>query len=657
MSRPGPARRRRDGERGIALLMTMLLAITVAALAFAAVQLSSSANLVTRWQAASAQADAIAEAGLDWARDSMNAANITLPLNGRVVLEDSAPVSTAGNATIPGLRRTVVAGRSGNVSGQFGIFGSVLSMVYDQRGLVAVRRLQLGQETFAKFAEFIDTMPVCVAAGAVRSGPVHSNDNYFLCAGGPATFNGPVTTSRTVTNRSAGVFLAGVRENVSRIRMPSPTALDTLEDLAQPSGYVIDEGATYDTTRRDPGMRLEFVAVDIDEDGRFDGANEGFFRIIRPRDPAVAQQRAYVLGRRWDQQTHGVTGDDFLFTGPRYRDPNRGSPNCGVMLPANPPAEPLPRFRTAADTNPYNAVLDPSGGLANPGLNRAQNLLNDSRSICYLGGDARLTDGFEAQPDTLAAWAEYPGWGGNAPSAIVNKPLSDYAGSRTTATSARYLWPLSRAFNLNYVGLLFINGSVAISGQFRGQATLVATGNITFVDNLTYVTPPSTTCADILGLIAYGGMYAADNNLTAPFRVTSGSPSAGRYRVRNPPGLTVNGVLLTLGALGAEAVGNNRMGPQGVVTVADNRRQVAVSCNGQPRGRGCFSVLGGVIMKLAGGLGRDPGQGWLSARAWDTCTQRTAPPYFPTTAVWTKNRYFELDPTGFDAAAWFTANQ
>ncbi len=49
--------------------------------------------------------------------------------------------------------------------------------------------------------------------------------------------------------------------------------------------------------------------------------------------------------------------------------------------------------------------------------------------------------------------------------------------------------------------------------------------------------------------------------------------------------------------------------------------------------------------------------GWAEQDTWDNCGVRNPPPFYPTTGRYSKNRYYEIDPVGFNVAAWFAANQ
>ena len=59
-------------ERGLALFLVLLLMVVVASLATGAIMLSGNASLIGRFHAKEAEMRASADAGLEWARDTLN---------------------------------------------------------------------------------------------------------------------------------------------------------------------------------------------------------------------------------------------------------------------------------------------------------------------------------------------------------------------------------------------------------------------------------------------------------------------------------------------------------------------------------------------------------------------------------------------------------
>ena len=619
-------------ERGVALILALFLALVVSGIAVGVIVMSSNATLISRFHAKEAMMQAAADAGLEQARDTLNGNGILMPITGYDTLSLNQPVRDAENLIIPGFTRSVYAGRSGITSGQFGVFASAISVISDVRGAVVVRRMQLDQQSFAKYAEFTDTFPsgLCVGYGNVKFGPVHSNTAYRLCSTGPAVFNGLLTTAATIINRSVGTYNQGYKEGVPRINMPAPASLTQLRTIALSGGYVI-AGGSLSPTAYDPAVRIEFYPIDINGDGQFNGDNEGFIRVFQARTSgSPANNRAYVNARRWDPSTYPNPS--------AVTDPNLSSPNCGGPLWLGAVA---PGVKTWITAEQIQAL--PIGGTARRDSTRLAFTRAGRR--CYLGGDPAITLGvFAPAVAPYGDWVPYPGWGGGSPPAAVqNAKAMD--GHVIGAVESQYLWPIGRFYNSSFAGVLYVDGSVAVSGNLRGQITLAATGNIMLDDDLTYVTAPSTTCDDMLGIVTPMGETMADNNVNSPFQVGPIAGWGGGYKggFDDTDSEYFNGVFLALTTFSGE---NPTLGSSN-----------AEPCNGNVQGRGCDIVVGGLVQRKAGATASTGGQGWNDQYTYDVCALKQAPPYFPTTGRYEKNRYYEIDPVGFTVQNWFALNQ
>ncbi len=187
-------------QRGMALFMALLLLVVLATLAVGAIMLSGNASLLGKYHAKDAEMRASADAGLEWARDTLNGTLGILPPAGFVILQFQVPVRDAGGTVIPGFTRSVFAGRSGTTTGQFGVYASVISRIDDNAGrAVVVRRAELAQESFSQFARFDDTTvsSVVFANGIQVFGPIHTNGPLYVGASAtPAVFHGLATTAQ-----------------------------------------------------------------------------------------------------------------------------------------------------------------------------------------------------------------------------------------------------------------------------------------------------------------------------------------------------------------------------------------------------------------------------------------------------------------------------
>jgi hypothetical protein len=612
------ARTTQSDQRGFALLMALLLALAVTAMAIGAILMSSNATLISRFHAKELEMQSASDMGLEVARDTLNG-GLTLPVTGFDTLELNRTVRDATGAVIPGFTRSVYVGKTGSTTGQFGVYASVLSVISDTRGAVVVRRAELSQESFSKFARFDDrtTSSVVFANGIQVFGPLHTNGTLYVSnSGATPTFWGPVTTASTINSAANGTFRQGYKENQPVIPMPTPANLATLATYATAGNTSVPGGAV-GTSVYDPSVRIEFIPVDINGDGQFTGPDEGFMRVYQAIGVTpTAAAKAYVTAREWN------TGS--------ASDPNAQSPNCGTMVGTS--------FRTAMDTN-----------AAGTRLAAAQSMLTSAGRRCYLGGDPRLTvtaanpTGFNAitpAPANYGQWLPWPGYGaGAAPVAIANGRLP--GGNVVGAVQARYLWPVNRPFNPNFKGVVYVNGSVGVSGQVRGQITVASTGNIMHADDITYVTAPGSSpdCnADILGLLTPQYFMIEDNNVNSPFKVnnvykTGYDDTADEF---------LHAAVLTLNSIQSEDVSSGSTNSE--------------VCVGTSVGRGCFNMVGAAIQGINGSRMTSSGTGWNPQWSYDRCDGIKPPPYFPTTGRYYKNRYYEIDPVGFNVTAWFNAN-
>jgi hypothetical protein len=72
--------------------------------------------------------------------------------------------------------------------------------------------------------------------------------------------------------------------------------------------------------------------------------------------------------------------------------------------------------------------------------------------------------------------------------------------------------------------------------------------------------------------------------------------------------------------------------------------------------RGCRFLVGGIAQSEYT-TSYSGSTGWHDQDHYDQCGATNPPPYYPTTGSFSKYRYFEIDPVGFDPVAWFAANQ
>lgn len=582
-------------ERGIALITVLLLSVALTALALGAAMISMNAGLIRRYGERLSVVDDGAVAGLEEARSALNGTVGLYPDSGYIQMENGVAVRNSAGAVIPGLTRSTWAGPSGVSSGQYGVFGSIISVVSDPTNIKVVRRLEVNQESFAKYAYFTDNegSGICFGGGDNIFGPVHSNDDFCIYSSG-ARFRDLLRTAGTISGVGYGTFDKGYETGVSQIPMPSTADLTKLKNQAA-IGNTSFPGFTTGGAG-EARTRIEFVALDLNGDGDTTDDDEGFIRVYQ-----------------------GTSGNEEYVSGTRYSPIDAAAnKNCGDF--------------TGSGTHAGHTVAANFLAVADHGSTLRDNAINHSSARCYLGGDPVLTGGVlvGTTPGAMGAWLP---WGG-----AIDARVTALVG----AARDEFYHPITRLLNPNFKGVIYVEGKVGISGTVRARVTLASPNNIIILDNVKQSIDPSVgVCNDLLGIFSGQDIVVSDNMLNAP--VTN---QAGNLQTMRPVGNGdefIHGVVL---ALGIFTVQNYNTGPGDFE-----------DCQGTDWGRGCLNLTGGIIQSTRGAVGTTGGTGNLKRYSYNSCAVTDPPPYFPTTGHFARNRFYEINPVGFNVATWFATYQ
>jgi cytoskeletal protein CcmA (bactofilin family) len=592
-----------DNERGIALVVVLLVVLAVAAIIAGAALLGSNTSLIAKHQARLSVLETVADAGLEEARSRINGDKTQYPDSGYNILEAGVAVYNASGALIPNVKRWLYVGPSGVTSGQYGVFGSVVSIAQDPQGNRVIRRGEVYQESFSKYAYFTTIEgSIVFANGDQIQGPVHSNDGITINSSG-ATFFGPVSTAQTITGKAYGTFKQGYKEHVPAIPMPTTADLGKLQTQAAIGGTAITG-----TTLGNAGQattRIEFVALDLNGDGDSTDDNEGFMKVYQVASGSnawwvVADTNLY-LGTNTSRDTAGV----------------RNSPNCGHVY-------------AGATNHSGTAFVSFRNHLKTwtSGSDSKMNAPGNGSVRCYLGGSDILNTPQVFSPTDTYGYGSWLPWSG-----AVDPQVTAVAGAE-----APYLWPINRALNPNFKGVIYVAGKVAVSGKLRGRVTLAASGNVIIADDVTYVTNPgAANCADLLGLFSGNDIVLADNLLNDPIPWLYGKPDTHWDESWDE---FIDGFVLALDIF--------------TVQNYDQGSTDAEPCGTKDAGRGCIYLTGGIIQKQRGAVGLTSGEGYIKRYAYDACGVTSPPPYFPTTGRFARGHYFEVEPTGFDIDSYWS---
>jgi hypothetical protein len=654
---PSPTRRdsrRRTARprRGIALVFVLIFVIAMAALAMSSIFMASNANLLAKSYDRERDLKFAAEAALSIGKSRVNADPNILTMRSAGQLDTAIlygqTLNGADGVPLSGIKVNVYVGPTGSTSGQFGRFSSIVAEARDQRGNGFIRRLELTQESFAKFAywsnsESNGSTTIFFNNGDELWGPVWSNDTISIGSGG-AKFHDEVGTAAFVSGKTYGVFSKGVKENQKPISLPSTSMLATLKTISATSGWDFTSGRSGSTDESSVLNRIEFIADDFNASGDSTDLNEGMFRIFTAKSDAILRGD-YPSGSPPAVSAVSYCGD---WHTTKLADGTRPL----QFFPAKIHLQSWFKTQITEDINnryPGWTSSKRSNTIDSIATESLQEMMASPGARCYLPGDPHLAP---VERDGTAAGGSYAtsayqkggmdttftpvglsgSWKFN-----TNTPAVAVDTIRKLYGDAKYLYPIDRLYNPNAKGVIHFSGNVGVSGTLNGRITMYANGTIVLLDDLRYANDPvKGVCRDILGLIADKDIVIADNALNDPQLVKSGV-----YRnMDDTQDFTIHAVMMALGT--SFRVENFDSGPTNVN-----------DCGGVNNGRGCINLSGGIIQQSRGAVGRSDGTGFSKRYTYDRCAIVNPPPYFPTTGRFQDNRYLELDPAGFDDKKYF----
>ncbi len=641
-------------ERGVALVLTLLITLAIAALAVGGVMVAGSGTLTAKFSAKEAALHSLSDAGLELARDSINRAPTILPDTGYIQIVPASTIIDAQGNTVSGYTRSVYAGKTGGrtggpaTAGQYGSnFMSIVSVINDPRGSVAARRGLFTQESWSRFAVAINNWSGTAVYGCAESiaGPFHSNNVLRLqsgCTTPKVGFFGPVTVVTSINNPTSGNFTQGSITGATPLAWPTAAQFATMQQYAQDADVA---GGDYDITSAGPAngnrpcTRLDFQVLDSNGDGVIQW-DEGYVRVLKCVTDGVATSTDsaanFVTGRRWNENPAilsalGVT---------TLTDPNIRSPNCGGV-----PAASGRGWTTARNLYADLAAL---GRTATQIRDTIRSALTSGPRRCFMGGDPRLNG--MAASDTILRDSATVNF--NLPASYGGKWVPRRLGAHSSVTprkntiaaggDAEYWIPLGK--NANFKGVIYVTGNVAISGRLRGRVSVVTTGSINLADDFRYWTTPGTNCSetgDIFGAISGVDVIIEDNSVQTPFKTNN--VYWGGYD-DTPADENYDLFMIMLGNFYGDKPGSPGYNGPASPAIPGTTPDV---CGGAAAG--CIRINGGmglgfVAYSTYSGLASSNSSGWAEAHAYDPCGASNPPPYFPTTGRYVKSRYYELDP-------------
>lgn len=690
-------------RRGSALILVLMMTLAVAGLSIAAIFMSSSAGLLSAFYDRERDYRLAADAALEVARTRLRRdSTLVVPDTGMRVLLSGYQVRDAQGVVLPRVRVNVYAAVTGDTTGAFLPFITLVAQAYDAGGTRHVRRVDLRQESFSRYGLFVDSFPGSLTHGpAAAPGRVHTNSTW-RSSGSGNTYEDTVTAVGGLTGTAT--FRSDTVVGGPRVRFPRDSTFPALHALAAGANLAFTP-----LTGAAQGTRIEFVAFDANNDGTV-GPAEGFARVFdlsnvagvdtsrlkatpvvhdaffgvvqyyRWNDPVIQRQCGafYRRGTRWHFfpiSTHRLgwaraviqqTGasdypavsaatmnvmDDTSMTAVELIMRNQATARC---FPAGSPylmtSERMTNLAgiitgTIADSIPFGVVTPPGGWpLSAPtgygGSDTTFTVRSRTCAVWLLSALGRC------DPGTLSDLGSWRAYGGT--------PVAGVATSVRQTPELPYLWPYTTQHNPASRGVISSTaGPLFVSGEIRGRVTLRVAGAVKVIDRIKYVRDPNDplqpACDDQFGLVASQDVLVVEGltsrvrrlakpNAVLPWLLLDSAFTTAAGGARR---FTLHGSYLsTGGTVGVENPGTTMGAAADQLLCPDDGAGTA--SNG-----GCLAITGSAAMRTYSALyGGTSNSGFRYYGIVDRCQSTTRrPPFFPTTNRSTFVRALEVDPT------------
>lgn len=671
-------------RRGSALILVLLMTLAVAALAIAAIFMTSSAGLLSRFYDRERLFRYAAESALEVTRSRLESDLApAIPDTGVRVLLSGWKLRRAAGDTVAGVSVNVYAAVTGDTTGTHLPFTTLLAVAYDPTGTRHVRRLDLRRESFSRYQYFVDSFPSGVTFGpGIVGGRTHSNTNWANSGSG-VRFLDTVTVGGSISG--AGTYDLDSLVGVMPIVYPRDSTFPRLDTLANAGGlrFTPLTGAGF-------GSRLEFVAFDADSNGTVE-AHEGFAKVF---DLAAGFDTTYIRGNPPDSY-HFFTSTSFF----NWQD-RRIQNQCGAFYRISNKWQffPIASHRASwvrpllVDSSSYPDISNGTmNGLDDYDWPAARDVLEMETARCFPAGSPflmlteRMTNHLGAitgaaadtVPFGVGIFSAGSGRGGQdttftprSRTCVFSTGTTGRCQTGTHATlgtwktgtnpagihakvrqavEAPYLFAIGTVYNAASRGVLSsTTGPLYVSGTVTGRVTLRVNGRVSIIGDVVYANPPNVPendCVSQLGVVAVGDVTVADGLFTRTRRY---GHEASIF--------TLNSTTLHLGSARRTALNGTFMSLTGTAGVEAPSRTSGSSAD-QPQcpdnagssfraNGGCLEVVGGLVMRTFSAHYSGTNSGFRYYGTPDRCqTSTRRPPFFPLSSRYTRVRTLEVEPS------------
>lgn len=639
----------RGRRRGSALILVLLMTLAVAALAVAAIFMSSSATLLSRFYDKERRFAYAAQSGIDRVVSRLQL-DTTFAITSTTAVSalDITTLATAADSSLAGVTVRVWAARTGDTTSTGPITIALLAQVADVTGTRYVRRVDLRRLHFGQWSLISNAATTSAslpfANSALVAGRVHANGNWATIT--QASYRDSITSVGTVGTTNAANLRTGKGERQRRIPWPHP---DTL--MARYSSAAVAGGDTlrFDVSASFP-PRVELVWLDLDADTVAD-RDEGFLRVFE-----LADNGNQDFVDKIEVRSDGLSGGGNAYI--RWDDRTIQN-QCGAFYRRNgvwqffPVATHRAAWAWSIIDSAFATPGPPSGGNANsatavrailtrptarcfptgsPYLVNTERFTNIAGSIgignsfSYPFGQQDLSHRYGGQDTTLTMTvrqcdlntAGTQCGGGSIYTVGAWRTLSAVVGRES-------LVPLDRN---NRGAVAHFDSNIRLSGVVAGRVTVAVDGSVRIVDHLTYAGGPNSLnsdCAHLLGVVSREFIRIEENLIAHRTRVGGSAGATSVTMLGGADHFPLHGAFLSV---------TEYFGVEG----NDFRQNNAnfFICDGSNVTMGCIRHIGSAAMNFTRSFSTGTPRGGRYAVTPDVCLESSGyrPPLFPET-----NRY------------------
>lgn len=640
----------RGRRRGSALILVLLMTLAVAALAVAAIFMSSSATLLSRFYDKERRFAYAAQSGIDRVvsrlqLDTTFAITSTTPVSAL----DLTTLSTASDSSLGGVSVRVWAARTGDTTMTGPVTISLLAQVSDASGTRYARRVDLRRFHFGQWAFISNTGNTAAnpfETNSMMTGRLHANANWSTIT--QVTYRDSITSTGTVGTTNAANLRTGKGENQRRIAWPQVDTLMARFFTASVNGA---DTLRFDISTSNPA-RAEFVWLDLDSDGVAERA-EGFVRV-------------FELENSWDTERIDVESEPFDNGNSAYVewDDETIQNQCGAFYRRNGVwqffpvathraiwADSLIRFGTGVPAAP----IPSSGNLRDNSSSAVRAILSGPTARCFPSGSPYLvnTERFTNTSGVVGFSSSFnrpfgsdndsPRYGGQDTTLTMTVRQCDInsagdqcgGGSVYTVGTWRTLSSVAGQTSLRALdrggrgAVVYFDDDVRISGAVAGRVTVaVNNGWVRIVDHLVYAGGPNvgaTDCAHLLGVVSEDEIRVHENLIAHRTRVGSSSGSNSQVALGGSDHFPLHGALFSI---------EDDVGVEGNGFRQSNANNW--TCEGSSVSLGCLRHVGSAAMHDTRQFSTSNGRGGRYVVTPDACMETAGyrPPLYPET-----NRY------------------